>query len=39
MILFECLMALTLVAVNLLVGSCLLMASRADRQINQFDEL
>ncbi|MGA2788046.1 MAG: hypothetical protein ABSF60_11005 [Verrucomicrobiota bacterium] len=38
MILFECLIALTLVTVNLLVGSCLFMAGRADRQINQFDE-
>jgi hypothetical protein len=39
MILFECLIVLTLVAANLLVGSCLLMAGRADCQINQFDEL
>jgi hypothetical protein len=38
MILFECLIALTLVAANLLVCSCLLMAGRADRQINQFDD-
>jgi hypothetical protein len=38
MILFECLIALTLVTVNLLVWSCLFMAGRADRQINQFNE-